>query len=160
MGSKLPQITMMRLSDLHKNLDNPRIIKDDKFKKLVQSVRNFPQMLYLRPLVIDAENMVLGGNMRLEACKAAGMDEVPVVRADNLTAAQKDRFIIADNVPFGEWNYDALANLFDTGELADWGLDIPMPLDEGEEEENEPAPRKAAESVICPKCSHEFIPEK
>lgn len=156
MECKLPEIKLMRLSDLHSNPDNPRICKDDKFKKLVNSVRNFPQMLYLRPLVIDEESMVLGGNMRLEACKAVGMTEVPVVRADSLTADQKDRFIITDNVPFGEWNYDALANMFDPGELADWGLDIPMPLDE-EEDEEEPKAKKASEMVICPKCSHEFV---
>ena len=106
------------------NPSNPRIIKDDKFKKLVKSIQEFPQMLELRPIVVDANMVVLGGNMRLKACKAAGLKEVPIVIADNLTEEQQAEFIIKDNVGFGEWDWDLLANEWDTASITDWGLDI------------------------------------
>jgi hypothetical protein len=106
------------------NTSNPRIIKDDKFKKLVKSIQEFPQMLELRPIVVDADMVVLGGNMRLKACKAAGLKEVPIIVADQLTDAQKSEFIIKDNVGFGEWDWDLLANEWDAALITDWGLDI------------------------------------
>lgn len=106
------------------NTSNPRIIKDDKFKKLVKSIQEFPQMLELRPIVVDANMVVLGGNMRLKACKAAGLKEVPIVIADNLTEEQQAEFIIKDNVGFGEWDWDLLANEWDAASITDWGLDI------------------------------------
>jgi hypothetical protein len=106
------------------NPTNPRIIKDDKFKKLVKSIQEFPQMLELRPIVVDANMIVLGGNMRLKACKAAGLTEVPIVIADNLTEEQQAEFIIKDNVGFGEWDWDLLANEWDAASITDWGLDI------------------------------------
>ena len=106
------------------NPSNPRIIKDDKFKKLVKSIQEFPQMLELRPIVVDANMVVLGGNMRLKACKAAGLKEVPIVIADNLTEEQQAEFIIKDNVGFGEWDWDLLANEWDAASITDWGLDI------------------------------------
>jgi hypothetical protein len=106
------------------NASNPRIIKDDKFKKLVKSIQEFPQMLELRPIVVDANMVVLGGNMRLKACKAAGLKEVPIVIADNLTEEQQAEFIIKDNVGFGEWDWDLLANEWDAASITDWGLDI------------------------------------
>jgi hypothetical protein len=106
------------------NPSNPRIIKDDKFKKLVKSIQEFPQMLELRPIVVDANMVVLGGNMRLKACKAAGLKEVPIVIADNLTEEQQAEFIIKDNVGFGEWDWDILANEWDAALMTEWGLDI------------------------------------
>ena len=106
------------------NPSNPRIIKDDKFKKLVKSIQEFPQMLDLRPIVVDANMVVLGGNMRLKACKAAGLKEVPIVIADTLTEEQQAEFIIKDNVGFGEWDWDLLANEWDAASITDWGLDI------------------------------------
>lgn len=108
------------------NPSNPRIIKDDKFKKLVKSIQEFPQMLDLRPIVVDANMVVLGGNMRLKACKAAGLKEVPIVVADNLTEEQQAEFIIKDNVGFGEWDWDLLANEWDEQLLQDWGLELPF----------------------------------
>ena len=104
---------------------NPRIIKDDKFKKLVKSIQEFPQMLELRPIVVDSNMVVLGGNMRLKACIAAGLKEVPIIVADQLTDAQKDEFIIKDNVGFGEWDWDLLANEWEPDALTNWGLDLP-----------------------------------
>jgi DNA modification methylase len=115
----------MKLSDIKPNPSNPRIIKDDKFAKLVQSIKDFPQMLELRPIVINSDNIVLGGNMRLRACREAGLKEVPVMRADDLTPEQQAEFIIKDNVGFGEWDWDMLANEWDAEKLNDWGLDVP-----------------------------------
>jgi len=106
------------------NPTNPRIIKDDKFKKLVKSIEEFPEMLELRPIVVDANMVVLGGNMRLKACIAAGLKEVPIIVADQLTDKQKGEFIIKDNVGFGEWDWDLLANEWDVEALTDWGLDV------------------------------------
>ena len=112
------------ISQVIPNPTNPRIIKDDKFKKLVKSIEEFPQMLELRPIVVDSNMVVLGGNMRLKACLAAGLKEVPIIVADQLTDAQKAEFIIKDNVGFGEWDWDLLANEWDVEALTDWGLDV------------------------------------
>jgi DNA modification methylase len=107
------------------NPDNPRVIKDEKFKKLVASIRDFPEMLELRPIVIDETNTVLGGNMRLRALQELGYKEVPVIFAKDLTEEQKKEFIIKDNIGYGEWDWDSLANDWDTVKLEEWGLDIP-----------------------------------
>jgi ParB-like chromosome segregation protein Spo0J len=115
----------MKLSDIKPNPSNPRIIKDEKFAKLVQSIKDFPQMLELRPIVINSDNIVLGGNMRLRACKEAGLKEVPVMRADDLTPEQQAEFIIKDNVGFGEWDWEMLANQWEAEKLNEWGLDVP-----------------------------------
>jgi hypothetical protein len=115
---------IVKIEKVLPNPSNPRIIKDDKFKKLVKSIQEFPQMLELRPIVVDANMIVLGGNMRLKACKAAGLKEVPIVIADNLTEEQQAEFIIKDNVGFGEWDWDLLANEWDAASITDWGLDI------------------------------------
>ena len=126
----------MDINLIKRNPDNPRVIKDDKFKKLVNSIREFPEMLKLRPIVIDENNMVLGGNMRLAACKELGLKEVPTIQASELTEEQKREFIIKDNVGFGEWDWDKLANEWDENQLVDWGLDVWQP--EPEEEEKQP----------------------
>jgi ParB-like chromosome segregation protein Spo0J len=118
------------ISQVIPNPTNPRIIKDDKFKKLVKSIEEFPQMLELRPIVVDSNMVVLGGNMRLKACLAAGLKEVPIIVADQLTDAQKGEFIIKDNVGFGEWDWDLLANEWEPDALIDWGLDLPILMDE------------------------------
>jgi len=118
-------IEKVKISEVKPNKDNPRIIKDDKFRKLVQSIKEFPEMLKLRPIVVNDDMVVLGGNMRLKACKEAGLKEVHIIKASNLTEAQQKEFIIKDNVGFGEWDWDDLANNWDTEELTEWGLDIP-----------------------------------
>lgn len=117
------QVPIVRIKP---NPDNPRIIKDDKFQKLVASIRSFPEMLKLRPIVVNADMVVLGGNMRLRACQSAGLKEVPVLVADSLTPEQQREFIIKDNVGFGEWDWDALANNWNAEELDAWGLDVPI----------------------------------
>jgi DNA modification methylase len=118
---------MMKVSikDIKPNPNNPRIVKDDKFKKLVQSIKDFPQMLEIRPIVVNKDMIVLGGNMRLKACKEAGLKEIPIIKAEDLTEEQQREFIIKDNVGFGEWDFDDLANNWDAEQLTEWGLDIP-----------------------------------
>ncbi len=115
----------VKISDVKANPNNPRIIKDDKFAKLVQSIKDFPQMLEIRPIVVNADMVVLGGNMRLRACKEAGLKEVPIILADNLTEEQQKEFIIKDNVSFGQWNFDTIANEWDDENLDKWGFDVP-----------------------------------
>ena len=107
------------------NPNNPRIIKDDKFAKLVKSINEFPQMLNLRPIVVNDDMVVLGGNMRLKACKEAGLKEIPIIKASELTEQQQKEFIVKDNVGFGEWDWNDLANNWDAEQLQEWGLDIP-----------------------------------
>jgi DNA modification methylase len=122
------QVNKVNINEVKTNPKNPRLIKDDKFRKLVKSIQEFPQMLELRPIVVDENNIVLGGNMRLKACKEAGLKEVFIVKADNLTELQKDEFIVKDNVGFGEWDWDMLANEWDVEKIQDWGLDLPVDL--------------------------------
>lgn len=131
-------IEKWKVSEVKANPNNPRIIKDDKFKKLVQSIKDFPEMLELRPIVVNNDGVVLGGNMRLKACKEAGLKEVPVIKASELTEEQQKEFIIKDNVGFGEWDWEDLANNWDAEELTDWGLDLPVSMEvELEAEEDE-----------------------
>lgn len=115
----------VKISEVKSNPNNPRIIKDDKFQKLVKSIKEFPEMLNIRPIVVNADMVVLGGNMRLKACKEAGIKEVAIIKADDLTDEQQKQFIIKDNVGFGEWDWEDLANNWDAEQLTDWGLDIP-----------------------------------
>jgi ParB-like chromosome segregation protein Spo0J len=114
----------VKISEVKSNPNNPRIIKDDKFKKLVASIQELPQMLQLRPIVVNEDMVVLGGNMRLKACKEAGLKEVPIIKATDLSEEQQRAFIIKDNVGFGEWDWDALANEWDAELLTEWGLDV------------------------------------
>ena len=116
----------MKLDSLKLNPDNPRIIKGEKFKKLCQSLKDFPKMMELRPIVVDKDMMILGGNMRCRALQELGFTEIPnnwVKIADQLTETEKKRFIIEDNLPFGEWDWEKLANDFEVGDLLEWGFD-------------------------------------
>ncbi len=116
----------VKISEVKSNPNNPRIIKDDKFKKLVESVKTFPEMLNIRPIVVNSDMVVLGGNMRLRACKEAGLKEIPIIKADTLTPEQQSEFIIKDNVSGGEWDWDMLANEWNAEDLDAWGLDVPI----------------------------------
>jgi ParB-like chromosome segregation protein Spo0J len=115
----------VKISDIKTNPNNPRLIKDDKFKKLVKSIQDFPQMLEIRPIVVNQDMIVLGGNMRLKACKEAGLKEIPIIYADDLTEDQQRQFIIKDNVGFGEWDWEMIANEWNAEQLDEWGLDVP-----------------------------------
>lgn len=123
----------VKINAIKTNPKNPRLIKDDKFKKLVKSIQEFPQMLELRPIVVDENNIILGGNMRYKACIEAGLKEIYILKAEDLTELQKDEFIVKDNVGFGEWDWDILANEWDTDKLQDWGLDLPIYFNDSDE---------------------------
>jgi len=116
---------IVKIKDIKPNPNNPRIIKDEKFKKLVASIKEFPQMLEIRPIVVNKDMIVLGGNMRLKAIKEAGVTEVPCLIADQLTEDQQRQFIIKDNVGYGEWDWEMLANEWDVEDLEKWGMDLP-----------------------------------
>ena len=116
----------IKIDKIKMNPDNPRFIKDRKFEKLVKSIKDFPEMLKLRPIVVDEKNIILGGNMRYRACIEAGMKHVYCRLADDLTEDQKKEFIVKDNVGFGEWDWDVLANQWDYDVLEEWGLDLPL----------------------------------
>lgn len=116
----------VKLSDIRPNPNNPRVIKDDKFKKLVKSIQDFPQMLELRPIVVNDEMIVLGGNMRLKALEHLGIEETYIIKAGELTDKQEQEFIIKDNVGYGEWDWEQLANEWDVEDLDEWGLDLPL----------------------------------
>jgi ParB-like chromosome segregation protein Spo0J len=118
----------MKLSQIKANPNNPRLIKDERFAKLCKSIQEAPKFMALRPIIIDGEGMILGGNMRYKALLHLGYKEVPdtwVKRADDLTEEERRRFIISDNVGFGDWDWEGVANEWDVEELADWGLDVP-----------------------------------
>jgi hypothetical protein len=121
-----------KISEVKLNPNNPRLIKDDKFKKLVQSIKDFPEMLSIRPIVVNKDMIILGGNMRFRACKEAGITEIPVIVTD-LSEDKQREFLIKDNISGGEWDWDLLANEWDNEELVEWGLDVwtqPMDINE------------------------------
>lgn len=115
----------VNIARVKKNESNPRFIKDAKFKKLVKSIKEFPEMLEKRPIIVDENMVILGGNMRFEACKAAGLFEVWIDQVEGWSEAQKREFIVKDNVGFGEWDWDVLASDYDHDLLIEWGMDIP-----------------------------------
>lgn len=131
-----PKLT--KISDVKLNPNNPRLIKDDKFKKLVQSIKDFPEMLNIRPIVVNKDMIILGGNMRFRACKEAGIKEIPVIITD-LSEDKQREFLIKDNTSGGEWDWDMLANEWDVEELQEWGIDLPSfdisDLDEEKQDE-------------------------
>ena len=127
---------LINIQEVKPNENNPRFIKDYKFKKLVKSIKEFPQMLKLRPIVVNSDMVVLGGNMRLKACKEAGLKEVYILKADDLTEKQQREFIVKDNVGFGEWDWDVLGNEWNTQQLEDWGMDVLLSDDDIEEMNN------------------------
>ena len=119
------EIIQLNLNDIKLNEKNPRTINKRQLDKLVKSIQEFPEMTELRPIVVDENNTILGGNMRYRAMQKLGMSTAEVVRVTGLTDEQKREFIIKDNVAFGDWDWDALANEWDMGQLDEWGLDIP-----------------------------------
>lgn len=150
--SKKIEWTTEKINNLKSNPNNPRIIKDDKFHKLVKSIKDFPEMLEIRPIVVNSEMIVLGGNMRLKAAKEAGLKEVPIIKAENLTIEQQNEFIIKDNVSGGEWDWDILANEWDVEQLDAWGLDVPNfetdDVLEAEEDDFDATPPKTPITVL------------
>jgi ParB-like chromosome segregation protein Spo0J len=119
------QVKHVDIKSIKLNPNNPRLIKDDKFKKLVQSIKDFPEMLDIRPIVVNQDMIILGGNMRYKACQEAGLKEIPIIVTD-LTEEQQREFLIKDNVSGGEWDWDILANEWEVEQLEEWGLDVPI----------------------------------
>jgi ParB-like chromosome segregation protein Spo0J len=138
---------LAKINTIKSNPQNPRTIKDDKFKKLVESLRTFPEMANVRPIVVNQDMVVLGGNMRLKAMKEAGWKDCPIEVVDWPEDKQRE-FIIKDNVGFGDWDWDTLGNEWDAEQLEDWGLDVPdwaqLPSDDEliGEDKNKPANMK------------------
>ena len=127
----------MKITDLKANPKNPRIIKDDKFKKLVKSLQEFPEMMEKRPMVcvtdVDGKLFPLGGNMRLKALQELKYKEIPdewVMLADEWTVEKRQEFVIKDNLAMGEWDWELLTDMFDVSDLEDWGVDLPELEDE------------------------------
>ena len=153
---------LVKIAKLKANPSNPRTLRDEKFLKLKKSIEDFPDMLNKRPIIAvtdtDGKLMVLGGNMRLRACQDLGLKEVPVMLADEWTEEQRREFLIKDNVGFGEWDWDQLANEWDAKELADWGLDIPKvpDFDAGTMDDQGSLDQIAPKFIACPHCGKEF----
>lgn len=142
-----------KLTQIHLNPQNPRLIKDEAFKRLVESIRSFPKMLEIKPIVIDDLGEILAGNQRYRACKELGIKEVPVLLASNLTEEQKQEFIIKDNTHFGEWDFNMLSTFHDSEELEAWGVPVwpngdIEPIDLTSQEPSNPDEIKAK----CPEC--------
>jgi len=134
---------LVSISEVKLNPNNPRTIKKIKFDKLVKSIKDFPQMLNIRPIVVDEDMIVLGGNMRLQALREAGFEQVPIIRAHGLTEEQKREFVVKDNISYGDWDWDMLANDFDALELDMYGMDLDPKLFQVEED-NESASEATA----------------
>jgi hypothetical protein len=125
---------LKNISEIKPNPQNPRVIEGHKFELLVKSILAFPEMLELRPIVVDENLQVLGGNMRLKACKEAGLEQVHISIAEGLTEEQKKEFIIKDNVGFGEWDWELLSSdaMWNELNLSEWGLELGADLDSGD----------------------------
>ena len=142
-------IEWVDISTIQNNPSNPRKITAVQLKKLKESIQSFPEMLELRPLIVDNEQKVLGGNMRLTALKELGYEKVPIISVDNLTEEQKKEFIIKDNLSFGEWDWDILQNDRDIPKLEDWGMEI-MELESEDKDDNNPYTKKVEAPIYTP----------
>jgi DNA modification methylase len=141
---------IININKVKSNPNNPRVIKDDKFEKLVKSIKEFPKMLELRPIVVNNDMIVLGGNMRLKACKEAGLKQVHIIKASELTEEEQREFIIKDNVGFGEWDWELINAEWDLEQLGDWGLDVPNfePIVLEAEEDNYEMPEEVKTDIV------------
>jgi hypothetical protein len=142
------KIETIQISKVKSNPNNPRVIKDDQFYKLVKSIKKFPQMMEIRPIVVNDDMVVLGGNMRLRACQHIGLKEIPIIRASELTEEQQKEFVIKDNVSHGEWDWDALGNEFEADDLIDWGIEVKFDDDDNDEKTE----KESKEDFFVPDC--------
>lgn len=156
----ITEVKVAKINDIKNNPNNPRVIRDDKFQKLVQSIQDFPKMLELRPVIVNADMIVLGGNMRLKAAKEAGLKTIPIQIADNLTEEEQREFIIKDNLGFGEWDWELLAKEWQTEELNEWGLDVPTFSTATDLDDFFSAPEKVNEEATGKKIILEFTDEE
>jgi hypothetical protein len=124
-------LEQIKINLVKPNPDNPRVIRDIKFKRLVESIKEFPEMLKLRPIVVNKEMIALGGNMRLKACQKAGLEEIWIVRMDNLSPEQQIEFMVKDNINYGEWNWNLLnLDQWEQKELDQWSIELPEWINE------------------------------
>jgi hypothetical protein len=151
------EIKTVKLSQIKLNPENPRTISNADMDRLVQSLREFPEMMNIREVVVDETMTALGGNMRTLALRKMGAGECVAKIARGLTPEQKRRFVISDNGSWGQWDFDALSSLWSDLPLTEWGVDMPKhwdtPLPETSAEDHEP---EKPNIIICPKCQHEF----
>lgn len=154
------------LSDIKVNPNNPRYIQDEQYDKLKQSISSFPDMLKARPIAVDENMVILGGNMRYRVLKDMNIKDIPIMVLTGLTEAQKREFIIKDNLAFGEWDWDILANHWEQEELEEWGMKNDYWESEGEPEDidfddiEDTSDREKTfktMSVVCPNCEHSFL---
>jgi hypothetical protein len=146
---KINPIEVVSVSQIQGNTKNPRYIKEKEFKELVASVRNFPKMMEARPIIVDENGIILGGNMRYKAALELGYKEVHIVRITDATEEQKREFIIKDNVSKGEWDWDMLANEWDSADLSEWGLEVVSAQDNEFNDLSDKVKTKFAIEVIC-----------
>ena len=146
------KVQKVKISQVIPNSNNPRIIKNIKFKKLVKSIEELPSMLELRPIVVGEDMVILGGNMRYKACIEAGLKDIPIIVADELTEDEKQAFVIKDNLSFGEWDWDTLSNEWDSVELDDWGLDVWQNEDDINNAIKTEEPKPNVDRVVCALC--------
>ena len=152
------EIKKVKLSDIRMNPDNPRTISEKAMERLVKSLKEFPDMLNLREIVVDETMTVLGGNMRLLALQKIGAKDCTAKIVTGLTDDQKREFIIKDNSAFGEWDLDALANAWSDLPLVEWGLNVPN-FNESLDEDKLPEPGSGQENeqmTECPKCGFRY----
>ena len=145
------KIQTVRIETIQGNKDNPRLVNKSKYEKLKKSIQDFPEMLKLRPLIVNEHNVILGGNMRYKALVELGYKEVPVIKAEDLTERQAQEFIVKDNLSYGDWDFDILANEWDSVELEDWGLDVWQNEDDLIAHQEEETKEKEVKEV-CPLC--------
>ena len=181
----------VKISQLVENKDNPRYITKPAFEKLVKSILNFPRMLKIRPIVVDGNYKVLGGNMRLKALERIEEMQATEIRASleslqtynrkteleranllqywkewqenpvasvicvgQMTEEEQREFVIKDNIGFGEWNFDILANEWDDVQLSEWGMNLPQPEDTEEKEEAKQEEKKP-DYIVEVRCQSE-----
>lgn len=135
--AKNDAVNLTDICKIKENKNNPRLIKDKKFEKLVKSIKDFPKMLDIRPIIVDENMVILGGNMRFKAIKELGIKQIEIKQVKNLTEEQKKEFIIKDNLQYGQWEWDLLANEWETEKLEEWGLDIDIIIDDPQVEEDD-----------------------
>jgi ParB-like chromosome segregation protein Spo0J len=146
------KIQVVPISSIYPNKENPRIVNKAKFEKLKKSIQDFPEMLQLRPIIVNESYIVLGGNMRYKALVELGYKEVPIIKAEDLTERQAQEFIVKDNLSFGEWDWDILANEWDSVDLEDWGLDVWQNEDDIIAHEDTATNDNKEEKVVCALC--------
>jgi hypothetical protein len=140
----------MNINEIKPNPNNPRIIKDDKFKKLVKSIQESPKLLEAKPLIIDENNLILGGNQRYRACLELGIQDIPVIKMPNLSEREKQKLLVIDNTHYGMWDMDMLANdNWQLEDLSEWGVNVDFLVPSNDEPKSIDNTKKGK---VCPNC--------